>query len=314
MITITLPNSDARDRTGLRITSLACMFGDLRSETEIIATDECFIQHEQCNYINLALAQSGTTEDGKNDKARFIFRKVISADVLALELRRDGVKVADLNDNTFGIFFDFGTLGTTAEQALYSGYEIDWQSVLLLEGQGCYTVAAVGTVLGVANTVIESECWTLKEYRDSLADGTIVLRWIQNGKILSSEFDFTGINWIQYIRLRGIFDKNQRADEEDQIQDSKYTWEPIQLQTIDEWLFETELIPFRIANLLFDDLKLSDETFVTTYNQFNHQDFFDFSIRYSGLDTSTYHGQNTNANFILKFKRRTEDVIKRKFF
>src|SRR3990172_5755397 len=41
----------------------------------------------------------------KNDKNEFLFRKIIAADTIAIELWKDDEKIEDLDDNDFGTFY-----------------------------------------------------------------------------------------------------------------------------------------------------------------------------------------------------------------
>ena len=51
------------------------------------------------------------------------------SDTVAIELWKNGEKIADLNDNTYGTFFN-GFANGTAEQQLYVGFLLEFASDL----------------------------------------------------------------------------------------------------------------------------------------------------------------------------------------
>ena len=128
-------------------------------------------------------------EEKENDTDSFLFRVLNSTDSGTLELWKQtnsgDVKQADLNVSTYGTYYPLGSFTNVSGQELYLGYVLDWESVLSNFGIGKYYVKANLTIFG-SNTNQFSPVFDLQEYTDERADGTFVLKTIQNGNILRS--------------------------------------------------------------------------------------------------------------------------------
>lgn len=312
MITTDISNSNPFIQTGLATASVQTLFDPVTiAETLGFNGAGCSPYTELSHYMNIVLAENSYTSDYKNDKSSFIFQiPPKGTNSLAMELFKDGVKIADLNDNTYGTFYDFGDLSND----FYTGYVIEWKLVLAAHGVGCYHVRATGTILGDSYTV-DSVCYELMVYDDHVANGTVYLRWQQNGNILSSPFDFTGMEWEKYIRIPAFFGHDEPTEEIDEIQMTTRKFEQIQSEVIHEYTLETKMIPQWLSELLINDLALSEKIYVTDYNAYNHlQDVIDKQVRFSGYDQNTYFAKNRLAKFSFKFKDRKENNLKRLYF
>ena len=137
----------------------------------------------------------------KNDKSSFLFQKLITSDTITFSIYKDGALVASITDQTYGEWYDFGTLGNS----LYTGFVVYWENVHSAFGAGIYKIKAEKNILGVTST-FTSRQFRLLRYTDLLADNTIRLESYQTGNIISSQFDYNDLlpnGWYQSYRVNG---------------------------------------------------------------------------------------------------------------
>lgn len=306
MITIQLPDSSPQTPPSGLATKLK---GDSLPEiTQKILNDFCYCEVE-CEYVSNVFAEVGG-EDYKNDRSQFLFRRFVASDTVAIELYKNGVKVDDLNDNTYGLFFNGFASGTT-EQQMYIGYLLEWEEVYNLLGPGEYQIKAQLSIIGVAST-FESELFKLIGYSDIAADGTVKIQTIQNGNIMSSIFDFTGLNWNQSVRIRGSFVEDGEEFEKIIYKTQEYRQEQIQDKIIENWSLQTDLIPRSISEFLTKNAVLSNSFNVTDYNLLNEKLLRKIEVYPESIEKKPIT-DNRKSSYIIKFTSRNENIIKRNF-
>jgi len=278
---------------------------------EIIPTetsDFCHCEIE-CTYVGTVFAEVGG-EDYKNDKSQFLFRRFVTADTVAIELWKNGEKLVDLDNNTYGTFFN-GFPSGTAEQQLYVGYLLEWEEVYNIYGGGEYQIKAELSIIGVAST-FESELYKLMGYSDLAADGTVKISTQQNGNIISSIFDFTGLEWDQSVRLRGRFYEDGEDFEKIIYQTQEYKQEQVQDKIIENWTLEADFIPRSVSEFLTKNAVLSNSFNVTDYNLLNEKIHRNVSVYPESIEKTRIQ-DNRNANYVIKFTSRNDNIIKRNF-
>jgi len=261
-----------------------------------------------CEYLETVFANLSDSDPFFNDRNDFIFRKFRAADTIDLELWKDGVKVADIVDDTYGTFFPSFTA-----QPLYVGFLIDWLKVANnpspnVTGFGRYQVKAQMDITGNAFT-IDSQQFKLEPFREAQANGTIKIESVQNGNIIGSEFDYTDLNWQQSIRIKGKFGNKQRNLEIDKYQDEVFKDRQIQDQVVIEYDLETFLLPTNIDNSLTEDRLLANSFTITDYNIINEARYRDVEVYPSSIESPTQIG--FGKIYLIKFTERTPDKIKR---
>ena len=152
---------------------------------EIITNDVDYCRLECCYYEEVFALVGGA--DYQNDKSSFLFQKFDAGDSILFELWRNGAKIEDLNDDTFGTYY-----ASFTNQTLYTGFIIDWESVFSVHGGGNYIFKAQKTLLGETSEFV-SRNFKLIEYDDFLADGTVKIVAFQKGNIISNELDYTDL-------------------------------------------------------------------------------------------------------------------------
>lgn len=304
-ITINLPNSVPHIINSGMATKI---LGSVIPSPLVTPTNDiclCEFSALECTYLETVFAELGG-QDYKNDKNSFLFRRLVPADTVVIKLFKSDVEVAVIVDDTYGTFFD----GFTA-QPLYKGFIIDWEKVLNLLGPGRYQVKADKSIVGVIDT-FESQKFRLLPYSDVAANGTVVLKTIQSGNIIGSQFDYTGVNWEQQYRIRGKFGDKIPTLERDSYVTQAYVSEQIRDQITNEWTLETRLIPANISNVLIYDNLLANKFTCTDYNIFNKEVYRDIDLYPSEIETVDT-GASTKSMYKIKFTDRVENTIKRNF-
>jgi len=226
--------------------------------------DICICDFITCEYVEYTFASpSNPTDYWKNDQNEFLFKRFVAVDTVTIELHKDNVKVADLNNNTYGTFFN-GFPSGSAEQQLYVGYLLDWLSVFNAFGAGNYTVVANLNIIGNATT-FESRVFRLMIYSDVQANGTVRVESTQNGNIFGSQFDFTGLNWYQSLRLPGQFGNPSPIYETTEYETSTHNKVQNKSKMAREWSLNTRLISWEVVEVLIYNKLLANEILVTDY-------------------------------------------------
>ena len=233
MITIDLTNTNPMIMTGEATTSQQTMY--FRPDIVFRPTfnNVCSKFVNPVCYLNKVFGNiSDLNNDVENDQTSFLFSKVISTDVVAMELwsEEDG-KLADLIDDTYGTFYD---VGFSSIYPLYFGYRIHWGKVLNAFGSGHYYLKVVGTFIGEA-TSYETQCFYVLPFSNCNADGTVRIKWFQDGDIGSNSIKYAGLNWENWIRIPAIFWNNEPTEEIDEIEYTSRKFENVQIRSIDEF-------------------------------------------------------------------------------
>lgn len=227
--------------------------------------DICICDYITCEYVEKIFASPAPNDEyWKNDKNEFLFKRFVSGDTVAIELYKDDIKIEDLNNNTFGTFFN-GFASGTAEQQLYVGYLIDWLLVYNTHGAGDYQVKAQLNIIGVPST-FESRKFRLCVYSDEAADKTVRIESTQNGNIIGSQFDYTDLGWYQSVRIPGVFgNPTPVIEKEDYITETRLV-DQIQTKMRREWTLNTRKINWQVAEKLIYNKLLANEILITDYD------------------------------------------------
>jgi len=226
--------------------------------------DICICNYITCEYVEKVFADPTSSDFWKNDKNEFLFRRLVAVDTVAIKLFKDGVEVADLNDNTLGTFYN-GFASGSAEQQKYVGFLVDWKLVEAAHGVGEYQIKADLSIIGNTSTY-ESRKFRLCIYSDLAANGTVRIESTQNGNIEGSDFDYTGLEWYQSFRIAGKFGNPTPVFEED-----RYTTETRKIRQIKdkmgrEWTLKTGKVNYEVGEKLIYNKMLANEILITDYS------------------------------------------------
>lgn len=226
--------------------------------------DICICDFIQCVYTEKVFAsQAPNNEYWKNDKNEFLFKRFVAGDTVDIELYKDGVKVADLDDNTLGEFTN-GFSSGSAEQQLYVGFLIFWELVQAAHGNGSYQIKSQLDIVGVKST-FTSRTFQLITYNDVAANNTVRIESTQNGNIIGSQFDFTDLNWYQSLRLPGTFGSDSPVLETNDYVDSDHNSKQITAIMKPQWFLKTGLINYEVGTKLLYNKLLANQILITDY-------------------------------------------------
>lgn len=273
--------------------------------------DICICDFISCLYVEYIFADPNNPDDfWKNDENEFLFKRFVSVDTVAMELHKNGVKIDDLNDNTYGTFFN-GFPSGSLEQQLYVGYLVDWKLVYFLFGAGTYTIVANLNIIGNATTSTSRE-FNLTLYDDILADGTVRVETVQNGNIFGNDFDFTDLEWYQSLRIPGDFGNPTPVFETTEYVTSQHKRVQNKAQMSREWDLETKLIPWEVADKLIYNKMLGNTILITDYRIRAESIWRRQSVFLKDLDKPKITG-NPNRRYNLKFTDSEIIFTKRNF-
>lgn len=226
--------------------------------------DICICDYIQCEYIEKVFVSPSFPNDfWKNDQNEFLFKRFISSDTVAMELHKDGEKVDDLNNNDNGTFFN-GFAGGSDEQQLYVGYLLDWLTVYNSFGAGEYTIVTTLNIIGNITTST-SRTFRVVIYSDLEADGTVRVESTQNGNIFGNDFDFTGLNWYQSLRIPGKFGDPSPLFETTEYETSTHKRTQNKAKMGIEWSLNTKLLSWEVVEILIYNKLLANQILITDY-------------------------------------------------
>lgn len=269
---------------------------------------------DECALLKVFVDPSFPDDEYKNDKFDVIGRKTTLFSSIAFELWKDGAKIADLNDNTYGTFYPVGTWSTadgyTPNQAKQSGYQGDWLTVYNLHGAGCYNVVKVLTI-GFSDIRRTIGCtYQLMLYSNDEADGTVKFEAIQKGYIISEFIDYTGIDWTRHFRIPGFFGLPERQSQQNWFVNRIREEEQIQDSIRKVYLFEPYFLPKCIQPEM-DEVLLSNYIFFTDYNLSNAYDLRKIQVRWNGDENVNYFEESTVESPTFKFIELKTNRLKR---
>lgn len=272
------------------------------------------IHTNDVNYCDLECVYNeivfGSTDNDwwKNDKTRVTFRRYIASDTVDIELFKDGISIAALNDNTLGVFTNGFTIGN-AEQQLYVSFEVDWQKVFLAHGWGHYQIVANLSILGVSST-FESVNYTLLQYTDKRANKTVRIETISNGKTNGSIFDFTGLNLYSSYRISGDFIENVETLEVNKYKTSQKEWRQIQDKVIENYELRTKMLPRVVTSTLTKQISLANDIKITDYKLMAEELYRRIPVYPINFE-KTQLENNRKSIYNVKFTAKLENYIKR---
>lgn len=233
---------------------------------EPVIPEFCICDFISCIYVEKVFCDPINPNDfWKNDQNEFLFKRLVSADSVDIELFKDGVKIEDLNNNNFGTFFN-GFASGSSEQQLYVGYLLDWNLVHATHGTGLYEVHAQLNIIGVATEFISRQ-FNLCIFNDILAHQTVRIETIQNGNIIGSQFDFTDLNWQGSVRIPAVFGNPTPVFESDRyVTSTGRIKRQIQEQMSREWFMKTKKLAWEVVDVLIYNKLMANEILITDYN------------------------------------------------
>jgi hypothetical protein len=272
--------------------------------TEAPTIDFCFCNYD-CDYRELVLAGA---DDYQTDRSAFLITNPdITAGSFAFYLQNivTGVET-QFTDNTYGNYYALGYTPTNDDKG---GYLINWGLVESNLGYGRYRVRIVNTVFGTDSETLSHE-FNLKPYSPEIANGTVKIETVRTGCIQGG-IDYTDLNWITSVRVKGFFYEIAPRTEIDTYLGTDRRVNQIQETTVRRYQLDTKLLPSEILNDLKNDGLMATNIFITDYNLLSYEDIRQINVIRTEFDTFDTYRRSRRAKAGIAFEEKQQDKIKR---
>ncbi len=266
---------------------------------------------KECCYYNIVLASSTDTDLEKNDFAGVYHQREIQSETNEFVLIRlsDSLETV-LNDDTFGTFQGFGSIDDNPDLTTMI---VEWRLVLAAQGADDYKIVKRLTRAGVS-VEVEFLVYTLREFSDFLANGTVRMDVTMSGLLEKDDIDFSGSNFADSLRLPGFFGRREPTFEEDNIVNRNYVKRQISSQQTNVYQFQANQLPYCVTDMIWDFFLFSDDIRMFDYNLNNHSyQFKNFPVKLANNVGTTYRALSRKATLNLEFNDKTLSNNKRNF-
>ena len=205
-----------------------------------------------------------------------------------------------------------GTGKTLASRAIASELnlmllKVDLGKVLTLLGLGSYQIKKDLDIVGISVDVF-SNTFTLKPFSIEIADNTVRIDSVMNGKLISIDTDFNGTGYKTSLRLRGYFGRNERTFEQDNIAQRDYNLIQNTMSLKSNYQFQGLQIPECITVDLWNFVLFGNELFISVYNKNNHSYKYElFPVVLKDNTGTEFFVLDRAVNVNLKFTDRREN-------
>lgn len=266
---------------------------------------------KECCYQHNVFADLNSSKDYKNDYSGFFHQRQVSNETVNFILYHfETTTEFPIIDSTYGQFYDFGSFDTNSE---LKGVKVEWKKVLTAIGEGNFKIVKRINVAGVP-VDIDSITFTLKQYSTLIADKTVRIDVVMNGKLEKTGVDFTGTSWKHSIRVPGFFGRREPQYEEDILVNRSFEKRQISMKQTNEWKFQTNQIPFCVTDEILDFILFGNDMYMNDYNLNNHSyNFIKFGVKFASNDGTKYGNRTRKAQLNITFNDKYENNIKRNF-
>jgi hypothetical protein len=262
---------------------------------------------DECCYQSPVLASSTSNEEWQNDINAFLFKRNFSSETITLTLQKNGITDLPIVNDDYGVYYDFGAF---SDYPNYKGVKIEWQKVLLLEGEGTYRIKVESNFLTGSETTY-SIPFELKEYTQTRANGTFRIQSIQNGFLRNINFDFTNLNWIDGLRIRGFFGNRQAEYEQENVLYANRDSKQVRSELINKYVCQTMHIPDCITDQIIEYHNFANKLYFTDYNLNNHKKtYIQKEVVFDSMDSIEYKDVSTFAPLQLNYKDFNQNYLK----
>lgn len=275
----------------------------------------------ECCFSLPALAESAFTRDEYNDYHGpiFFFGNKYTTAVLKLQQYTNGAwaDIANLDDNTYGTFYDWGFYYTIYNENAI-GYLIDWSLVLSNYDEGSYRVKCTSTDIFGNNNSTYSLDFCLLEYSEERANNTVRIDWWMNGNVGDKDFDtkrrdYGDTNWANSIRLPNSmfgFDEPNVTRSFVKYQTGAQIWTAD--DEFDSYTLKTGMLTNLIRRYLRFDTFKGSEMRITDYNISNPNEHINRYVVLSGAAKINYFDNITKAPMEVKFDQYFQNNSKKR--
>lgn len=279
----------------------------IRPNNEVITSDDVIFCpcDFRCDFEEKVFA-SDEGDGIQNDITDFLFQKITASDTIVIQIVRNNIVLATINDDTYGAYYD----GFDA-QSLYVGWLADWTAIFNAFSGGRFQIRVTSTILG-ETTVFNSRYFRLNTFDILEANNTVKIETLQNGNIANNQFDFTGLlpgGWPTSIRLFGSFGNMRPELERDIFQDSSYREVQNRDKVNRQYKLNANLVPESVYNRLATVDLLANEVFITSYDVLQELKYEKYPVVPEGFSEPRYDNLG-NTHFEIDFSDRQKNIIK----
>lgn len=265
---------------------------------------------KKCCEKVLALASSTDTDSFKNDYKTIFFKKEAPTDNCTFELYKDGVKIADLNNSTYGTFNDFGSIDGKEDWTIF---RLEWRNVLLIDGVGNYFIRRNISNLGLPSVADDTLCYELWEFSFEIANRSVRFESVQDGILEDLNLDFKGLSLEDMIRVRGFFGGYTPKISQDNVVRTNNDVVQLRQNNYGEYLFKSEFLNYYTSQELINFHFKGYPLLVSDYNKYNHSyDYKETSIILESVETPKYLNEQRSRKALFSAKFRDQKENKRK--
>ncbi len=280
-------------------------------------------------------AEESFTSDYKNDFNSFLFNCIGAGTTgfsynMSIEKLISGswVKQDDLDDNTYGTFYDVGSLCSSLQ---WKGYSISWAKVLNVLGIGTYRLKYIIQPPGYITSscfasppfcLLEFDCY--KADRTSRFDSTILGGLIGNvnKKNAGSTWTFccpdtsgreikqdNPVQWLDSIRVEGMFGFEDTDSERKSLKYTTGQVKKIRDENILKFKWKAGSLPFWFHARFKSYGLQSDELLVSDYNINNPDyDIKLFSVQWDSSYNPDYKNYSRYQKVTCEFKAAIQNL------
>jgi hypothetical protein len=265
-----------------------------------------------CCYKSPVLGDLSDPVNFKNDINGFLFKKNFSGENIVLTLEKNGGSALGgtdipLVDNTYGTFYNFGDFTLYPN---YIGYQIHWRNVLIVDGEGTYRLRVDSTLLTGSSTSY-SVSFNLKTYSEQRASGTFRIQSIMNGYLRNPDFDYSGLNWLDGLRVEGFFGNRQAEYEEERIIYRNRQVKQLRSELLNKYTCQTLHIPSCITDSIIEYHNFANVILFTDYNARNHKNtYVQKEVVLDSIDSIDYKSSTNLAPLQITYKDYVQDYTK----
>ena len=271
--------------------------------------------NQRCCTPNIVMASKTSDYLDKNDCTALMFKMSYATDVITFELYKNNAKVADIDDQTHGRYWNTGDITYYPDQALMCGVELDWQKILDLYSYGTYFVAVT-----INGETFNTMPYFLQEYDIYKLDGTVKLESYMNGLMLRKRMNYKDLNIRDCVRVKGCFgyiDKETTITNDLFSRNGSNRRQLIQreLTNIDVYNLELLPIPICLGDNILNYQFLANELYLSDYNANNYS--YNYSrvlVHIEDAPELTYTKTSREVLIKQKLKESVQDNQKKNYF
>lgn len=206
------------------------------------------------------LVLAGGSNDWQNDKTSAFIKLSLLSDNCTIVLKND-----------FGVNANYQpTLTKFPNDELGYYATVDWQSVLSLDGVGCYKIEVNYSISGVTGTINWGE-YELKQYSPENAKNTVRLKGVFNQYNVIDNINMIGSNMVDTLRFYGFFGNRKPNTEIDNLIYQNREIYNVQRENVNIYELITDPLTVNYTRKILDLFLLSEsDLFVSDHTPDQH--------------------------------------------